>query len=121
MSGMSPDRERARRTRGCQRPPRQQPEREFTIKARTQGQMVRRRFIRHRGAIIGFSALVFVIVHRLHVDRVLDRFPDGGTSDYSSTKPDRQRGTSHPRPHPVVRRRRPGDRPAPLRSGPDRS
>lgn len=37
-------------------------EREFTIKARTQGQMVRRRFIRHRGAIIGFSALVFVVV-----------------------------------------------------------
>ena len=37
-------------------------EREFTIKARTQGQMVRSRFIRHRGAIIGFSALVFVII-----------------------------------------------------------
>ena len=39
-----------------------QPEREFTIKARTQGQMVRRRFIRHRGAIIGLSVLVFVVL-----------------------------------------------------------
>ena len=38
------------------------PEREFTIKARTQGQMVRRRFIRHRGAAIGFSALVIVVI-----------------------------------------------------------
>jgi peptide/nickel transport system permease protein len=38
------------------------PEREFTIKARTQGQMVRRRFIRHRGAAIGFTALVIVII-----------------------------------------------------------
>ena len=37
-------------------------EREFTIKARTQGQMVRGRFIRHRGAIIGFSVLIFVIL-----------------------------------------------------------
>jgi ABC-type dipeptide/oligopeptide/nickel transport system permease subunit len=37
-------------------------EREFTIKARTQGQMVRGRFIRHRGAIIGFSVLVFVVI-----------------------------------------------------------
>ena len=39
-----------------------QPEREFTIKARTQGQMVRSRFIRHRGAIIGLSVLVFVVL-----------------------------------------------------------
>ena len=39
-----------------------QPEREFTIKARTQGQMVRSRFIRHRGAIIGLSVLFVVIV-----------------------------------------------------------
>jgi ABC-type dipeptide/oligopeptide/nickel transport system permease subunit len=37
-------------------------EREFTIEARTQGQMVRGRFIRHRGAIIGFSVLVFVVL-----------------------------------------------------------
>ncbi|HEX5016131.1 MAG TPA: ABC transporter permease [Actinomycetes bacterium] len=38
------------------------PEREFTIKARTQGQMVRGRFIRHRGALIGLTALGFVVV-----------------------------------------------------------
>lgn len=40
----------------------EQPDREFTIKARTQGQMVRSRFIRHRGAIIGLSVLVFVVL-----------------------------------------------------------
>lgn len=38
------------------------PEREFTIEARTQGQMVRRRFFRHRGALIGLAALGFVII-----------------------------------------------------------
>ena len=38
------------------------PEREFTIEARTQGQMVRRRFFRHRGALIGLAALGFVVV-----------------------------------------------------------
>ncbi len=38
------------------------PEREFTIKARTQGQMVRARFFRHRGAMIGFGAIMFVVI-----------------------------------------------------------
>jgi peptide/nickel transport system permease protein len=38
------------------------PEREFTIKARTQGQMVRSRFFRHRGAMIGLSVLALVII-----------------------------------------------------------
>jgi peptide/nickel transport system permease protein len=37
------------------------PEREFTIQARTQGQMVRTRFFRHRGAMIGFGAILFVV------------------------------------------------------------
>ena len=37
-------------------------EREFTIKARTQGQLVRRRFIRHRGAIVGLTVLLIVVV-----------------------------------------------------------
>ncbi|MCZ3385486.1 MAG: ABC transporter permease [Actinomycetia bacterium] len=40
----------------------QVPEREFTITARTQGQMVRRRFLRHRGAMLGFAALMFVVL-----------------------------------------------------------
>ena len=34
----------------------------FTIKARTQGELVRRRFLRHRGAMIGLAVLVFVIL-----------------------------------------------------------
>jgi peptide/nickel transport system permease protein len=38
------------------------PEREFTIKARTQGQMVRSRFIRHRGALIGFTVLMLSVI-----------------------------------------------------------
>ena len=38
------------------------PEREFTIEARTQVQMVRTRFFRHRGAMIGLGALGFVVV-----------------------------------------------------------
>lgn len=38
-----------------------EPEREFTIQARTQAQMVRRRFFRHRGALLGFSALAVVL------------------------------------------------------------
>jgi len=38
------------------------PEREFTIEARTQVQMVRSSFFRHRGAMIGLGALVFVVV-----------------------------------------------------------
>jgi peptide/nickel transport system permease protein len=38
------------------------PEREFTIKARTQGQMVRGRFIRHRGAIIGLTVILLVVL-----------------------------------------------------------
>ena len=52
--------------------PSEQPEREFTIKARTQGQMVRHRFIRHRGAIIGFGALDVRDPDGLHLDRVLE-------------------------------------------------
>lgn len=39
-----------------------EPEREFTVEARTQGQMVRRRFLRHRGAMLGLTVLGFVIV-----------------------------------------------------------
>ncbi|MCZ3388355.1 MAG: ABC transporter permease [Actinomycetia bacterium] len=35
---------------------------EFTIQARTQGQMVRTRFFRHRGAMIGLGALIFVVI-----------------------------------------------------------
>jgi ABC-type dipeptide/oligopeptide/nickel transport system permease subunit len=38
------------------------PEREFTIEARTQGQMVRSRFFRHRAAMIGLIALSFVVI-----------------------------------------------------------
>ncbi len=34
---------------------------EFTIQARTQGQMVRTRFFRHRGAMIGLGALISVV------------------------------------------------------------
>ncbi|NLT54530.1 MAG: ABC transporter permease [Actinomycetales bacterium] len=39
-----------------------QPEREFTVTARTSGQMVRRRFLRHRGAMGGLAVLVAVIL-----------------------------------------------------------
>lgn len=39
-----------------------EPEGEFTIEARTQGQMVRRRFFRHRGAMLGFATLAFVVI-----------------------------------------------------------
>jgi peptide/nickel transport system permease protein len=38
------------------------PDSTFGVEARTQGQMVRRRFFRHRGAMIGLAVLVFVIV-----------------------------------------------------------
>lgn len=34
----------------------------FTVEARTQGQMVRRRFFRHRGAMIGLGVLIFVVL-----------------------------------------------------------
>jgi peptide/nickel transport system permease protein len=37
-------------------------EREFTIRAMTQRQLVTRRFLRHRGAMIGFAALTFVVL-----------------------------------------------------------
>lgn len=39
-----------------------QVEREFTIKARTQRQLVTRRFFRHRGALAGLSVLLFVVL-----------------------------------------------------------
>lgn len=38
------------------------PEREFTIKARTQRQLVTRRFLRHRGALAGMTFLVAVVL-----------------------------------------------------------
>jgi peptide/nickel transport system permease protein len=38
------------------------PEREFTVKARTQGQMVRRRFLRHRGAMASLVVLVGIVL-----------------------------------------------------------
>lgn len=38
------------------------PEREFTIRARTQRQLVTRRFLRHRGALAGMTFLLAVIV-----------------------------------------------------------
>jgi peptide/nickel transport system permease protein len=66
--------------------PSQQPEREFTIKARTQGQMVRRRFIRHRGAVIGFSALMFVIV-MAYTSIGFWKIPGWWDLGYSSTNP----------------------------------
>jgi peptide/nickel transport system permease protein len=34
----------------------------FTVQARTQGQMVRGRFIRHRGAMLGLGVLIFVVL-----------------------------------------------------------
>lgn len=34
----------------------------FTVEARTQGQMLRRRFVRHRGAMLGLGILVIVIL-----------------------------------------------------------
>ena len=42
--------------------PLQQPDREFTIEARTQMQMVLRRFFRHRLAIIGLIVVVFIFL-----------------------------------------------------------
>ena len=38
------------------------PEHEFTVQARTQGELVRRRFLRHRGAMIGLAVFAFIIV-----------------------------------------------------------
>ena len=37
-------------------------EREFTIRAMTQRQLVTRRFLRHRGAMLGFAVFLFVLV-----------------------------------------------------------
>jgi peptide/nickel transport system permease protein len=34
----------------------------FTVKARTQGELIRRRFFRHRGAMVALAVLVFVIL-----------------------------------------------------------
>ena len=85
MSGMSPI-ESAPAGPGVPPTPSQQPEREFTIKARTQGQMVRRRFIRHRGAVIGFSALMFVIV-MAYTSIGFWKIPGWWDLGYSSTNP----------------------------------
>jgi ABC-type dipeptide/oligopeptide/nickel transport system permease subunit len=85
MSGMSPL-ESAPAGPGVPPSPSQQPEREFTIKARTQGQMVRRRFIRHRGAVIGFSALMFVIV-MAYTSIGFWKIPGWWDLGYSSTNP----------------------------------
>ena len=71
------------------------PEREFTIKARTQGQMVRRRFIRHRGAAIGFSALSDRGHHGVHLDRLLED-PRLVVLGVHVDQPDRQRGSTQP-------------------------
>lgn len=38
------------------------PDGEFTVKARTQAEIVRRRFFRHRGAMIGLGVFVFVVL-----------------------------------------------------------
>jgi peptide/nickel transport system permease protein len=38
------------------------PEREFTVKARTSGQLVRRRFFRHRGAMVALGVLTGVVL-----------------------------------------------------------
>jgi ABC-type dipeptide/oligopeptide/nickel transport system permease subunit len=70
---------------GTPTPP-NQPEREFTIKARTQGQMVRRRFIRHRGAVIGFSALMFVVL-LAYTSIGFWKIPGWWGLDFSSTNP----------------------------------
>jgi peptide/nickel transport system permease protein len=43
-------------------PPKQTADREFTIKARTQGQLVMRRFLRHRGAMVAMVAFLFVLL-----------------------------------------------------------
>ena len=59
-------------------------EREFTIKARTQGQMVRTRFFRHRGAMIGFGALMFV-VFLSYTSIGFWKIPGWWGLDYSST------------------------------------
>ena len=51
------------------------PEREFTVRAMTQRELVTRRFVRHRGALAGFAG---VLVHRaavVHLDRL--RRPPG--------------------------------------------
>lgn len=85
MSGMSPL-ESAPAGPGTPQVPSQQPEREFTIKARTQGQMVRRRFIRHRGAVIGFTALMFVIV-MAYTSIGFWKIPGWWDLGYSSTNP----------------------------------
>jgi ABC-type dipeptide/oligopeptide/nickel transport system permease subunit len=60
------------------------PEREFTIEARTQGQMVRTRFFRHRGAMIGFAALMFVVI-MAYTSIGIWKIPGWWDLDYTST------------------------------------
>ena len=38
------------------------PEREFTVRAMTSRELVTRRFVRHRGALLGFSMFAFIVV-----------------------------------------------------------
>jgi peptide/nickel transport system permease protein len=59
-------------------------EREFTIKARTQSQMVRTRFFHHRGAMIGFGALLFVLF-LAYTSIGFWKIPGWWGLDYSST------------------------------------
>ncbi len=60
------------------------PEREFTIEARTQGQMVRSRFFRHRGAMLGLGALAFVVIIA-YTSIGFWKIPGWWDLDYSST------------------------------------
>jgi peptide/nickel transport system permease protein len=61
-------------------------EHEFAVKARTQGQLVRERFFRHRGALGGMGVLVFVIV--LAFSSIgIGPIPGWWGKDYFSTYP----------------------------------
>jgi ABC-type dipeptide/oligopeptide/nickel transport system permease subunit len=59
---------------------------EFTVRARTQGEIVRRRFFRHRGAMAGLSVFAFIVVLAF-TSIGIGPIPGWWGQDYTTTGP----------------------------------